>query len=282
MMIWLIVGVALAVLGGLLILVLQMPETIQKKRKKKHEPPPEPPKDWQGIAERLEKRLHAMEQTLGGALNDVKGRDKKIEELNRSAGEFRKQLDQEKVWREKGEALVAKEKKQERLLQAELEKTRAELNQESTQRIKQEYELKELRLAREDLTAQVRKLSSQGMQLERSLAEALKENKNFREENFELKKKKEGEEWVAKSDYKRLEGVLKRARWEVEQFKKKVPVPQWPRALQPKPAVVGQDAESGQAASFAGGPKAVERQGSSVDIVATRPESETNSSSQGV
>ena len=196
---------------------------------------------------------------------------------------------------------MAKEKKQERLLQEELEKTRADLNSESTQRIKQEYELKELRQAREELTAQVRKLSAQGMQLERSLADALKENKNFREENVELKKKKEGEAWVAKSDYKRLEGILKRARWEVEQFKKKVPVPQWPRALQPKsaipprqdgesssghrpdrPAAVAPAAQPAQPFPVIESPKSEEGQSLPADIAAAPPASGPNSSSQGV
>ena len=66
MMIWLIVGVALAVLGGLLVWVLHLPEAIEKKRKKRNAPPPEPPKDWQLIAERLESPLYFQEHLLMG------------------------------------------------------------------------------------------------------------------------------------------------------------------------------------------------------------------------
>ncbi|MBF0121916.1 MAG: hypothetical protein HQL21_00740 [Candidatus Omnitrophica bacterium] len=281
MMIWLIVAFALAALGVLLFIVLQMPDAVQKKRKKKNEPPPEPVKDWKTIAERVEKRLHATEQTLSGTLDELKGRDKKIAELNKSAGEMKKQFDQEKVWREKGEALVAKEKKQERLLQEELEKTRTDLNTESTQRIKQEYELKELRLAREELTSQVRKLSAQGMQLERAIIDALTENKKFKEENFELKKKKEGEEWIAKSDYRRLEGVLKRSRWEVEQFKKKISVAEWPKALQPKRTASPEASTPAQKSSVGESSRSAVEQDPSSKNTSRTPEIENNSPAQG-
>ncbi len=233
-MIWLIAGFGLAVLGILLFFVLQIPETLQKKRKKKREPLPEPPKDWQTIAQRQEKRLQAMEQTLSSGAEELKGRDKKIEELNRAVMELKKQLGQEQAWREKSEALAAKEKKREHLLQAELDQARTSLNEESTRRIKQDQELKEQRQILEELTVQVRALSANKLQLERTLAEATVENGKFRQENMELRKKKEGEQWIARSDYKHLEGLLKRARWEADQFKKVVPVAQWPRPLQPR------------------------------------------------
>ncbi|MBF0569955.1 MAG: hypothetical protein HQL18_04200 [Candidatus Omnitrophica bacterium] len=237
MTLWLILGVSLAVVGGVVIVLLQMPDPAEKKMKKKDGLPPEPPKDWQAIAERVEKRLKAAEASLQSVQNEIKQRDKRIADLSAESAGIKKQFEHEKVWRLKEEAEVEKEKKQERLIQTELQKTREEVAREATNRIKQEAELKELRQVREEQTAQVRKLSSTNMDLDRKLNEAVKELKGLREENIVLKKKKEDEEWVAKTDYKKIEGFLKRARWEVEQFKRKFSTSEWPAPLQPKPAV---------------------------------------------
>lgn len=248
-MVWVIVGLALALLGGLLIFVLQMPEASAKKKKKKAEPAPEPVKDWQAIAQRLEKRIQTLEGALQAAQNEVKARDKKMLQLEKVASDARRQSEQELLWRQKEEALIAKDKKQEKILQEELHKTRTELNAESTLRIKQDYELKELRQLREEQSAGIRKLSSQNIDLDRKLAAALAEGKDLRQENGELRKKKEDEEWVAKSDYKRLESILKRARWELEQFKRKFSSEEWPKPLQPKTATASGTPKEADAAT---------------------------------
>jgi hypothetical protein len=241
MSLWLIVGVTLALLGGILMFVLQLPVVIEKRKKKKKEPPPEPPKDWEGIAGRLEKRLQGAESALKTAQGELQGRDKRIEELNASLKNLRVQFEQEKIWREKEESVVEKEKKQERLLQDELNRTRASLDQEQTARIKIESDYKEARRAREEQAAEIRQLNARNMDLDRRLSDALKELKQLRDENVELKREKNEDQWVAKSDFKRIEGFLKRARWEVEQFKRKIPPDQWPNPLKPHPVSSPQD-----------------------------------------
>ena len=183
---------------------------------------------------RLEKRVQALENSLRQAQKDIQEREKRVEELNSSLKNAKTQFDQEKIWREKEESAVEKEKKQERVLQEELTRARISLDQELTSRIKSEAELKELRRTREEQATEIRQLNARGMDLDRKLGEALKELKVFRDENAELKQKKEDDEWVAKGDYKRLEVVWKRARWEIEQFKRKIPEEQWPSALKPR------------------------------------------------
>jgi hypothetical protein len=234
MSIWLIVGITLAILGGILFFVLQIPEVIEKRKKKRREPPPEPPKDWEGIAGRLEKRLQSVENASKAAQNEVLGRDKRIEELNTLLKNLKVQYDQEKIWREKEENVVEKEKKQERLLKEELTRARVSLDQEQTARIKLEGEYKEVRKVREEQAADIRQLNARNMDLDRKLNEALKELKQLRDDNVELKREKNEDQWVAKSDFKRVEDFLKRARWEVEQFKRKIPQDQWPNPLKPR------------------------------------------------
>ncbi|MBF0595148.1 MAG: hypothetical protein HQL22_09285 [Candidatus Omnitrophica bacterium] len=228
-----IVTVSLLALGGLLFLVWQIPEAVtQSKKRQRAVPPPPPAKDWQGTAERMEKRLRIMETEAQAFQSLLKDKDKKVEEMNITLAAVRKQFDQEKAWREKEEAALQKEKKLERSLQEELNKTREALNHESTERIKQEHELKEIRQIKDEISGKERGLSSRVMDLERQLDSALKELKQLRQENAQLSKKKEDTEWVAKSDYKQLEAQARRTRFEAEEFKKAFPPSEWPASLQ--------------------------------------------------
>ena len=70
-MLFVIAGIALAVLGVLAYIISQMPDppTFKKKKEKKL-PPPEPPKDWPAIVERRmrERTLHRAGLTVGASL----------------------------------------------------------------------------------------------------------------------------------------------------------------------------------------------------------------------
>ncbi|NLE64603.1 MAG: hypothetical protein GX606_01660 [Elusimicrobia bacterium] len=258
-MLWLIVGTALAAVGALIFLFFSLGGEAPKKTRRKKTPPPEPVKDWPAIVDRLERKAHTLQRDLQISQNEVRGRDLEINDLKAKVREVEKHLAQEKTWREKEEADLEKEKKQERLLKDELMRVRDILDSESTQRIRLEQELKPLRAEREEKAAEVRRLSAKEMDLERRLREAEGSVRSLRQENAELKRKKEDEEWVAKSDFRRIESLLKRARWEVDQFKKAFPAEQWPKALRPKPqptvpAAVPEPSGAAPSASPAAGP----------------------------
>ncbi len=231
----LIAGVALAVLGLLLVIVLLLPDVIEKeKRGRQRTPPAPPPKDWQGSAERFEKRVKIMELEARTFQAQLREKDKQAEALAAALAGIRKQFDQEKVWREKEEAALEKEKSQERALREDLLRTREALNTESTEKIRMEHELKDIRRVKEELSGANRGLSTRLMELERQLEAAVKELRQLRDENAQLRRKKEDTEWVAKSDYKQQESALKRARFELEEFRKAFPPSEWPASLQNK------------------------------------------------
>jgi hypothetical protein len=234
MLFWIVSG-SLAILGVLAVIISQMPDSpIMKRKKEKKLPPPEPPKDWQGIAERAEKRVHNLESKLQEHERAFRDKDKEINEKKAVIAGLEQQFQQEQTWRKKEEDSVEKEKKREQLLEDELAKTRDGLNAELTQRIKQEYELKELRLSKESLGADARHLTGQNMELERKVKALTEENRGIKSENAVLKVKKEADQWVAKDDYVYVDKMLKRARWEVDQFKHKFPKEMWPKSILPK------------------------------------------------
>ena len=232
-MLYLIAGITFSVLGILAYVIIQMPESPLKKKKEKKGPPPEPPKDWPAIAERLEKRLHAGEAKLQEAEKALRQKDKDVAASRTALAELEQRFQQEQTWRKKEEAAVDKEKKREKLLDTELEKAREGLTSESTQRIKLEYEVKELRLQKESSVADARRLAAQVADLERKVKAFSEENRDLKRVNAELKVKKEANQWIAKDDFIRVEKLLKRARWEVELFKKKFAEDLWPKELAP-------------------------------------------------
>jgi chromosome segregation ATPase len=221
----LIVGGALLILGLLAYAVAQWPEPSLKKKKVKKEPvaPIVPQKDVVELTERFERRMRTLENSLQSKEKELNDKEKQAEELRAAIGGLERQLEQEKVWREKEEVSVAKDKKHEQELGAEINKTREALHEQSNLRIRLEYEVKELRLAKDSLSADVRKFTGQNNELERRVQDFIRETRELKAENAKLSYKKEADQWVAKDDYLAVERMLKAARADIEQLKQRLP-----------------------------------------------------------
>jgi chromosome segregation ATPase len=230
---WIIV-IVLVILGILAAVVYFMPDGVkEKKAKAKRVAPVAPPKDWQAVAERLERRVHGLEAAVQAEQNTVRDKDKEAVELRSAIKDLEKQLQQERAWGEKEEVRAQKEKKREKTLEADLRQTREALHAESTTRIRQDHELKEINAVKEGLATDVRRFSTKCLELERQVAAFTKETRELKDSNAVLQQKKEADQWVAKDDHVALEKLLKRARWEAELFKKAVAPEQWPREIRP-------------------------------------------------
>jgi chromosome segregation ATPase len=221
----LIVGGALFILGLLAYVVAQWPEVSSKKKKVKKEPVAAivPQKDVVELTERFERRIRTLENSLHTAEKELNDKDKRAQELKAAIGGLERQLEQEKVWREKEEVVVAKEKKLEQELRAEINKTRDALHEQSNLRIRLEYEVKELRLVKDALSADVRKFTGQNNELDRRVQDFIRETRELKAENAKLSYKKEADQWVAKDDYLAVERMLKAARADIEQLKRRLP-----------------------------------------------------------
>ncbi len=225
MVLMLIAGAALLILGLLAYMVAQWPERSAKKKKRKKEEGAvdAPLKDDPVLVERLERRIRTLENSLQAANNEQKERLKEIGELKAAVGGLERQVEQEKAWRQKEELFVAKEKKQEHELRAEISKTRDALHEQSNQRIRLEYEVKELRLVKESLTADVRKFSGHNNELERNLKALTEDARRLNAENVKLREKKEADQWVAKDDYVKIEKLYKQAKMDIGRLKMMLP-----------------------------------------------------------
>jgi hypothetical protein len=230
---WLLL-IGLAGLGVLAAAVYLMPEGVKQRQKKARKPAPVPPsRDWQALAEKFERRVHALEALVQKEQAAVRDKDKEALELRGAIKGFEKQLQQERSWREKEESVLQKEKKREKALEEDLRQTRAALDAESTTRIRQDHELKELTAAKEGFSTDARRFSTKCLEQERQLALLTKENRELKDSNVRLQQKKEADQWVAKDDHVALEKQLRQARRELELLKKAPTAPAVPPPEEP-------------------------------------------------
>ena len=225
MVVGFVVAGALVVLGVLAYVVSRWPDPPSRKKKQKKEPqaPIVPQKDVAELTERFERRIRTLENSLQTAEKELNEKDRQAGELKAAIGGLQRQIEQEKVWREKEEAAVVREKKLEKELRDEINKTREALHEQSNQRIRLEYEVKELRLVKEALSADVRKFTGQNNDLERRVQDFIRETRELKAENAKLKYKKEADQWVAKDDHLAVENKLKEAQRQIEQLKQRLP-----------------------------------------------------------
>ncbi len=221
-----IIAGALLLLAALAWMVSRWPErdpARRKKRRKEVLAPVQNPADLSELTERFERRIRAMETSIQDSREAQKEKTRECEELASVIRGLELELDQEKSWRRKEEVSLVKEKKQEEGLRAEIGRVNAALHTESNQRIRFEYEVKELRLVKEALTSDLRKVAAQNGDLERRWKELLEEARALRNENVKLKVKKEADQWVAKDDFDKAQKMLAQARQDIERLKARLP-----------------------------------------------------------
>ncbi|MEI8011192.1 MAG: hypothetical protein WCI27_01740 [Candidatus Omnitrophota bacterium] len=222
-----IIGVALVLLVVLARIVSRWPErdpARKKKRRREVVAPVETPFDVSSLTERFERRIRALESSIRDSREAQKEKARECDELGAVIRGLERELEQEKAWRQKEELSLVKEKKQEEDLRSEVGRVNAALHAEANQRIRFEYEVKELRLVKEALTADVRKVTGQNNDLERRWQDLVEEVRGLRAENVKLKIKKEADQWVAKDDFDKAQKQLGQVRQEVERLKARLPV----------------------------------------------------------
>jgi chromosome segregation ATPase len=192
---------------------------------RRHEVVCEPARDWQSAAQRLEKRVHALEAEGQELSRQSRDKDKQIQALAVSAQGLQRQVDQADAWRAREEADLRKDKERERVFQDDLKRTREALDAEMDARIKLDAEVKSLRAANKEAADNNRGLSARGLDLSRQLEAATAELKQLRADNAVLRKKNEGAQWVSKADHQQLEGLLKKTRRELDEVKARLSQP---------------------------------------------------------
>ncbi len=183
---------------------------------------PEEHKDWQAASLKLEKHI----LTLRHDIDDLKKKEKHLErdlaiEKDKNA-KLQEKLSQERGWQKKETDDIDKKNREIIQLQTDLKKSEQGLEREHAQRLTLEREMRE---AKEAMTAANELKNSLEIQIAKLQAWADNyrgEISQLKEQNSKLSKETDEATFVVKSEYSRIEKLLKDTQKEFADFKAKI------------------------------------------------------------
>ena len=207
------------ILGLLGILILIPTERRQKiKHKKEKESTPEQ-KNWQEVAQRLEKHIQNLHNQIASLEKNAKLQDKQLLIEQEKFKKLQEKLLHERQWHEKEQSTIDRQTKETGNLKTDLNKIQDQLAKEHAENLKLDNQLKEIRLDVDKINNQRRLAEAENAQLKAKIETYQKEITRLRMENAQLAQKKEDTQWIAKSEYVQLEKQLKEAQKELEKLK---------------------------------------------------------------
>jgi chromosome segregation ATPase len=204
-----------------LLIILFIPSERRRRAKKKRteKTPEEQIKEWQGACLKLEKHVQALRQEVETLGKKEKALDKELFLYKEKNKKVQEKLSQERDWQEKEHADVDKKAREIQGLKDEIKRIETNLEKEHSQRLVLEREAKEIR---ENLAREIdvkRSLDSQILKLKAQSDGYREEIKELRASNQKLSQKHEEKTFVSKSEYEKLEQILKEKEQEIAKLK---------------------------------------------------------------
>jgi len=213
-MFWIIIW-SFIVLVGLAVVIYMLPAdpVVKAKRKKEKEKKmvmaPDPDaidksKDWKAIAERWEKHNQSLLGEIEKMKMDQKRAQQLADEKKAESKDLVEKLALEKSWREKEQETLEKFKHHEKDLKDQIFRTEADLEKEHSNRLRLERELQDIRIKFEQVVEEKRQLSIKASSQQSTLESNVRELRELKYENAQLKERREDIQWVAKSEFDEL------------------------------------------------------------------------------
>lgn len=216
----LIVGVVfILVLLGIVFLIPG--EKKGKKTKKKvQEELIQQKKDLEKRALSLERHVWSLRDRILALQKNEKANEKVLMVERVKVKKFQEKLSQEREWHTKETNVVDKREKEFRQLRAELAKIQESFSEEHTLTIRLERELKDFKRQNDALNEQHRMTEGENARLKAKGENDKKEIAHLKKEVAQLSKKSEDVQWIAKTEYDRVAGLLKEKEKELQRMER--------------------------------------------------------------
>jgi len=192
----------------------------KRKRRKEQQEALALQKDWEGKAKRMEHHVHSLRNEILELQKKDKENEKKLLVEGVKIKKLQEKLTQERQWHEKEHDSIEKKGKEFQRLKAELGDVQESSSKEHAANLRYEQQLKEAQQFHKSVSEELRK-TQQDMATLRAQAESQKkEIAQLKKENIRLKKEEDDKEWVAKTEYERVTGLLKANEKELDRLKK--------------------------------------------------------------
>ena len=214
--------IGIFILAALAIIYFFFPDQPVSFRKRKKEPRPVPAdnKNWEEANRKLEKHIFS----LRGEIEKLKlsernlSRDVAVEKEKNTR--LQEKLFQEKKWLDKEKDSMEKSAGELKSLKENLIKVQNDQEKEHSLNLKYEREIKDLKKGLEDLEKERRDTAAKLMQAESELTVYKKELAEQKRLNQELKKETNEVQWIARSEYEKIEKLLKEKEKELQNIKR--------------------------------------------------------------
>ena len=215
-----IVSICVFVFVALLIIYIAFPNETTRRRRRKEKPSEDPGKDWETVSLKLEKHILTLRAEIEKLQAEQRRSQRELVGEKEKNARLLEKLSQEKEWLLKEQQSMDKKDHEMRTLKQNQLKIEADLENDHSQKLRLESQARETKQELDNLTKEKREMSLKIMRLESELEnykqELLKQNKI----NMALKKEDAEANWVAKTEYERLEKLLKEKEVEVTKLRR--------------------------------------------------------------
>ncbi len=194
----------------------------KSRRRERKVAPTEDDQQWELTVSRLEKHIVTLRNQIADSERREKQGAKDLQQEKQRNRQLQEKLAQEKSWREKEQSSVDKTLAEEEQLKKDLLKSERELEEEHALRLRQERELTELKWEHDSLNSEKKSFLAKLANLEATLEQYKKEVSELRKANAQLSKETKEINWIAKSEYDKLEMLFKQKEKELERMKREV------------------------------------------------------------
>ena len=225
-----IVGVL--VLLALAVFIMSLPDEATRRRKKeKRIASPvlaAPDKDVAQITARWEKHVQTLKDELskGQLMYNKALKELAVEKVKNA--KLQEKIKKEEEWLAKEQSSAGRKEQDLKTLQINLQKLQQDMDKEYGVRLKLERELNDLKETFQQTDKERKELLLRANTLESELDRDKRELIRLKRENADLTREQEEKSWVAKTEYERLEKLLKERDKELEALRSQRPPTQLP------------------------------------------------------
>jgi len=218
-----VAGIVFIFIFLVVLFFLPTSEKKSKKRKIKNEQNGESvQKDWKEAHQRSEKHIGSLRNEIEKFKREKKDQEKNILVEKTKIEMLQEKLSQERGWHEKEHTTIDKRTQELQELSKELLKSQESLSKEHGLNLKLEREIKELKRDLVALNDERRKREAENAQLKAEGESQRQDMVELKKDNARLKKKNEDTTWIAKSEYTKLERLLKQKEKEIERIEREL------------------------------------------------------------
>jgi len=218
-----LLGVFVAIIFAVLVFFFPAEEKRRKKKRKKLQDQElsKTEKKWQETAFALRERIQRFKQEIERRDQEEKKILQSLKEERDKNAKMEDKLKREKKWFSEQEANLNRRTKEMRQVKMDLVRAQTEREKEYSLRLAAEREKKDFKKDLDDVNKEKKDLILKITNLEFVIRTQKEEIADYKKANQELtKKKEEGSQWIAKSEFEKIEKALKEKEAEIEKLKK--------------------------------------------------------------